>query len=792
MGASLGMMGQSPYNNFRVNAPASVAGNYLVEAASFGSTPADPLSAECAEGRDFLACEALTNPDDVKDKIAFIGRGTCGFGTKALNAERAGAIAVVICNNQPGGGTIVMATSADGDQVTVPVVMMSFDDCAKLQVALRAGELNGTFQYVCGSTDEVPEFAFWGTEPGQSDFTDGLGDWIVGTDDEFLEERDLWQHAPEGKALLRDNTIPIRSITGCTGAAVFDLENLQFQDNPTYAQPYNNFYQATLTSPPVDCSNAEFVSIQFYIMESRLNWFSNNFTRFAEVHLFDGENWVDTIPLTTGAWRQTTTQKVTIAASKLAGKKDCRIRFWKGGDFGYMVIDDVYFIDQKNVDVQVNRNFIAAAPSWGVPASQVSPFPFLADVENIGNAAASDVKLRVEIKNSNGELIEALEKDYGTIDASQLIENRAFAGQFTPPSIPDIYEGTYIISTTDEEGNLSNNSVNFEFEVTEDTYTKMPNEVEFGSAYLAGFPNGFTVEVANFYTVGNIFYVENGTQFKAVSTQVGLENPSAEIDNEGFIKVDLFELKSSAGLASPSERVHVGTGEIFLSSDSITNFRNFEVKLSVPNLESGFDPDNETDIILKDKTHYLIAAHAEPFQSSTPRFEFLSARSGLSTPFLRGLYYVATQTAWDTLGINRFTGSVHQRDSGISDEVDERLNRNISQRINGSGNQRVLAYLPLKIASTSSTYDIATAGEAKLFPNPAAREFYVDVTLEQTSSNVRIDLITIDGKLASSRNYSNVQDDRLKFDLAGVPAGTYTAMIHTDNGVLNKKVIVQQ
>jgi len=792
MGASVGMMGQNPYNNFRVNAPASVAGNYTVVAASFGSTPADPVTADCAEGAPFLACEALTNPDDVKDKIAFIGRGVCGFGTKALNAEKAGAIAIVICNNAPGGGAVGMATNPDGDQVTVPVVSMSLEDCNRLQVALRAGELNGTFQFICGSADEVPEFAFWGTEPGQSDFTDGLGGWIVGTDDEFLEERDLWFHSPEGRPLRRYTGSQIRSITGCTGAAVFDLENLQFQDNPTYAFPYNNFYQSTLTSPPVDCSNAEFVSIQFYMMESRLNNFSGQ-GRFAEVHLFDGENWVDTVRLNTvNNWGQTATQRVTIPASKLAGKSNCRVRFWKGGDFGFMAIDDVYFIDKKNVDVQVNNNWIASVPTWGVPGSQVSPIPFMADVENIGNAEANDVTLKLEIRDPQGELIETLELDYGTIDAAGIIENIPFPNQFTPPSEPGVYRGIYIISSPDEEGNRTNNTVDFQFEITENTFKKMPSEAEFGQAYLAGFPNNFVVDVPSFYSVGNVYYVEKGSNFKATTVNVGIANPVAEVDNEGFIKVDLFELKSRDGLASSSERVHIGTGEIFLTTDELTSFRNIEVKLSVPDLEGGYDPESTAEITLKDKTHYLVAAHAEPFQASTPRFQFLGTRAGINTAFLRGLFDGVTNFAWGELGIPRYSGSFADRSTGVSDEVRERLNRSISQGIQGSGNQRVNSYLPLTIAQSTSTYDLASVGEAKLFPNPAAREFYVDVTLDKVSSNVRIDLITIDGKLASSRNYSNVQDDRLKFDLAGVPSGTYTAMIHTDHGVLNKKVIVQQ
>ena len=43
-------------------------------------------------------CTAITN--DIYDKIAFIYRGECDFANKLLNAQNAGALAVVFLNNQ--------------------------------------------------------------------------------------------------------------------------------------------------------------------------------------------------------------------------------------------------------------------------------------------------------------------------------------------------------------------------------------------------------------------------------------------------------------------------------------------------------------------------------------------------------------------------------------------------------------------------------------------------------------------------------------------------------------------
>lgn len=78
-----------------------------VQPAAFGP----PLTVEGVEGSVVLAddgvgigtdaCEPLVNR--VRNAIALIDRGTCTFVTKVRHAEEAGAIAVVVANDQPGG-----------------------------------------------------------------------------------------------------------------------------------------------------------------------------------------------------------------------------------------------------------------------------------------------------------------------------------------------------------------------------------------------------------------------------------------------------------------------------------------------------------------------------------------------------------------------------------------------------------------------------------------------------------------------------------------------------------------
>ncbi|MBZ0207119.1 MAG: T9SS type A sorting domain-containing protein [Flavobacteriales bacterium] len=97
---------------------------------------------------DSLGCDPLINAPDVAGKIAVVYRGVCEFGLKALNAQNAGAVAVVIVNNIP-GAPVGMAGGTNGASVTIPVVMISQDGGALIHDEVVAGNVEmliGTVQ----------------------------------------------------------------------------------------------------------------------------------------------------------------------------------------------------------------------------------------------------------------------------------------------------------------------------------------------------------------------------------------------------------------------------------------------------------------------------------------------------------------------------------------------------------------------------------------------------------------------------------------------------------------------
>ncbi|GAB5401099.1 MAG: T9SS-dependent M36 family metallopeptidase [Aureisphaera sp.] len=94
------------------------------------------------------ACDVITNGADLNGKIAILNRGSCEFGTKALNAQNAGAIAVIVKYIPTDGGAVYpfeMGAGADGGSVTIPAFLVpeAVGDAIIADINSN-GPLNGT------------------------------------------------------------------------------------------------------------------------------------------------------------------------------------------------------------------------------------------------------------------------------------------------------------------------------------------------------------------------------------------------------------------------------------------------------------------------------------------------------------------------------------------------------------------------------------------------------------------------------------------------------------------------
>jgi hypothetical protein len=124
---------------FEVASPPAVAGPYDNLRGQFGGSVVDEL-----EGDFELVDTGAANPTFGCDplvgftpgNVAFIERGDCEFGLKALNAENAGASAVIIANDRDGDVIVNMAGGDDGGAVTIPVIAIGQDDGTAIKAEL--------------------------------------------------------------------------------------------------------------------------------------------------------------------------------------------------------------------------------------------------------------------------------------------------------------------------------------------------------------------------------------------------------------------------------------------------------------------------------------------------------------------------------------------------------------------------------------------------------------------------------------------------------------------------------
>src|SRR4051812_11153289 len=133
----------------KVNSPAGIAGDYDTGTAAFGPQPtaggvtgnlklADDGTAPVTDGCEAFPAGFFTG------QIAVIDRGTCSFKTKTLNAQNAGATAVIIVNNV--AGTPAPGLGEDASivtPITIPTVSLTLPD-GNIVKAQLGGGVNGS------------------------------------------------------------------------------------------------------------------------------------------------------------------------------------------------------------------------------------------------------------------------------------------------------------------------------------------------------------------------------------------------------------------------------------------------------------------------------------------------------------------------------------------------------------------------------------------------------------------------------------------------------------------------
>src|SRR5690606_34724281 len=134
-------------NALLVNSPESIADEYEAAIGSFGSLEED-VTGDLAMADPAIGCVSdtegqINNPEELEGNIAVLVRGTCSFSIKVRGAQEAGAIGVVVVNNQP-GSPIVMGQDGEPDQPTLPAMMIRQNDGQAIMAAMETETVNVT------------------------------------------------------------------------------------------------------------------------------------------------------------------------------------------------------------------------------------------------------------------------------------------------------------------------------------------------------------------------------------------------------------------------------------------------------------------------------------------------------------------------------------------------------------------------------------------------------------------------------------------------------------------------
>ncbi|MEM0998644.1 MAG: T9SS-dependent M36 family metallopeptidase [Bacteroidota bacterium] len=155
--------GSTSSNFLNVNSPSGIAGPYSATEATFGpGIPTTPITADVVLVEDNTnpdpndACDPITNAAAINGKIALLNRGNCTFVAKVEAAQTAGAVAVIVINNQPGAP---IAMGGASNTITIPSIMISQGDGAAIVGQLNNNQtVNATISNSSGNFDTDGDF----------------------------------------------------------------------------------------------------------------------------------------------------------------------------------------------------------------------------------------------------------------------------------------------------------------------------------------------------------------------------------------------------------------------------------------------------------------------------------------------------------------------------------------------------------------------------------------------------------------------------------------------------------
>lgn len=552
--------------------------------------------------------------------------------------------------------------------------------------------------------------------------------------------------------------------------------------------------EATLTSPAIDLSNYtdSTVRIQFYA--GLRDYQSDN--NDIEFSVDGGTSWTSyNVIIGLGAEAEDTLYfDITSALAGVTTLTDCRIRLFFKGDSYYYGVDDISIQTFIPPPPAYDLAFVSAIPSLSygdlqtaidvgnyrnIPLNQVdvSQFYFGARIGNPGDIniyPTENPELQLNIEWDSAGTWTSVYAD--TLELDTLIAGVGIDGLYAE-DITDIswilegdYRVTYTLALDSTDSDLTNNTIEKLFSVTDDYYSKVDYDPSVDGPAVTYIWSGGADSTHSEWGWGSMYYFPTGTTgttdsviLDSVSFFYQVPNPSPG-DQIFNVKVYKFNDANADGAIDElgTELDFIGIG-----IDSVTGAAsgNYNAKVGIQDFSGGRFSITAGDIYvvtinqgLSTGVNYPLGFEAEDYWMSQ-------------------FYADAAAPAWTSI-VNNVSGAVQDwNDIG---------------RYFGSLDAMGVPSIGLHIGRdmpVSVDRLEADAFDVEAFPNPTSDDINVKVSLKEVT-NLKYILTSINGSVIDMVISKNVSEEVRTFDTSKLPAGIYTLSIVAENGeVVNKRIV---
>ena len=491
-------------------------------------------------------------------------------------------------------------------------------------------------------------------------------------------------------------------------------------------------HDVTLTiNNPIDCSGRDMV---FISVQNQYGYFSN--ISEAQIGIStDGVNF-DYITILEDVRGNDISDAVQIVEEDIsefaANEAQVFIQFRWIGNFEYAwLIDDIKLFEenpQLQFDLTIETPLIPF--NYATPRSQAGAFFFGHAYRNNGSQPAMDLMTTLEIEGNNGDTLsttEALQMSF----ASDAADTVGYTETFMP-SDTGVYTFSYTLSSANQDERSSDNTYAGDFLITENLFSK-----DDGRGLAATQPASI---VDNTWEIGNYYVIENPGQ---VATEAIFSVASNGNTHQGMdVSVLLYQITDNGDTQFNDDDVSV----VGFGSYSFTDEVGGQL-VSAPLLNF----EGDTAVTLEEGAEYLLTVQYAP--------DMAVVYTGL--PYFYDVATVVKNGDWFLGGFGpEVTALVRMR---VRDEEDV----------------------------TSIKEPALADNKVQIFPNPVDRELTVQIALDAVSTEIRVEVMDVNGRLIRQQQLDQVQRDQVRINTSQLSEGTYMVRVRTAEGVRTERFVVQ-